>query len=196
MPDYKGIELKAGRSKLASRQNRATLFARVPDWEISRCKSSQEILDQFGYSRGDKFKLYCTVSTRAANPQGLMFEIETAARLLHEVCRLDPPRPVAVWRLSGLEESLATKHPETFWIKATASIINGREHFQLKSVTHTRDPNLPQLERMLADGSVTMDHLIKRTPKGGAHEKGPLFKVERPRIRELFYGEPRQYELQ
>jgi hypothetical protein len=59
-PDYKGIELKSFRNK---RDNRKNLFAQVPDWELSKFKSSAEILDAFGYQRQQDFKLYCTVST-------------------------------------------------------------------------------------------------------------------------------------
>jgi hypothetical protein len=45
-PDYRGIELKSyRRAKKAGRENRKTLFAQVPKWEISKFKSSTEILD-------------------------------------------------------------------------------------------------------------------------------------------------------
>lgn len=194
-PDYKGIELKSGREAIGGRETRATLFACVPDWSISRCKSSRQILNEFGYLRDGQFKLYCTVSSQRPNAQGLMFHIEDAHRWLREKYVRDAKREVAVWRLSTLEESLAAKHKETFWIKAASVRRNGREHFNLLSVIHTKNPNLPQLERMLQDGSVTMDHLIKRTPTGGAKEKGPLFKIVRPRLKELFLGEPSQYPL-
>ena len=59
-PDYKGIELKSyRRAARASRENRKTLFARVANWELSKFKSSREILETFGYDRGEDFKLYC-----------------------------------------------------------------------------------------------------------------------------------------
>jgi len=195
-PDYRGIiELKSGRAPIIGSGTRATLFACVPDWTLSRCKSSKAILDEFGYARGGEFKLYCTVSTQRANSQGLMFEIEEANRWLREKCAHEPVRDVAVWRIPTLEASLADKHRETFWITADAKTQKGREFFLLKSVIHTKHPNLPQLERMLGDGSVTMDHLIKRKASGGAQEKGPLFKVTRPRLQELFLGEPKRYSL-
>lgn len=194
-PDYLGIELKAGRAGIAGRENRATLFACVPDWDLSRCKSSKQILDEFGYRRGDQFKLYCTVSSKTENSQGLIFDVATAERLLRENCVKDPAREVAVWRLERLEHSLSAKHRETFWIKADSVWRGSKEFFKLKSITHTRNPNVPQLERMLLDGTVTMDHLIKRKANGGASEKGPLFKIIRSRIPELFLGEPQIYQL-
>jgi hypothetical protein len=189
-PDYKGIEIKAGRSALVGRQTRANLFACVPDWTLSRCKSSRAILDEFGYARGGDFKLYCSVSTQTPNPQGLILQLDSAERTLKEISRHEPLREVAVWPLSKLESYLAAKHSETFWVKAHSRLLNGREYFELKSVVHTQNPNLPHFARMLADGTVTMDHLIKRTVDGGAREKGPLFKIERARIPELFLGEP------
>jgi hypothetical protein len=55
-PDFKGIELKSYRDK---RGNRKNLFAQVPNWNLSKFKSSAEILNAFGYNRGIDFKLYC-----------------------------------------------------------------------------------------------------------------------------------------
>jgi hypothetical protein len=106
-PDYQGIELKSGRAPVVGQGTRATLFACVPDWTLSRCKSSRAILDEFGYARNGQFKLYCTISTQRANSQGLMFEIEEANRWLREKCTTEPVREVAVWRIPTLEASLA-----------------------------------------------------------------------------------------
>jgi len=194
-PDYNGIELKAGRSELLRQATRATLFACVPDWQLSASKSSAAILERFGYERGSNFKLYCTVSTQRANSQGLQFHVNEAARWLREIAARTPEEDVAIWRLGRLEERLAEKHRETFWIKAHSEKRGDGEWFHLQSVTHTRNPNLPQFERMLVDGTVTMDHLIKRNPGGRTVEKGPLFKIVRARIGELFLGAPRVYSL-
>ena len=194
LPDYKGIELKSGRSKILSRDTRATLFACVPDWASSECKSSAEILSRFGYKRDSQFKLYCTVSADRTNSQGLKLEVDELSRFLREVAS-SKPYDVAIWKLPHLEDRLLAKHKETFWIKARSERKAGVELFHLQSVIHTRNPNLPQLERLLGDGTVTVDHLIKRTASGGAQEKGPLFKIDRPRIPELFLGVPNEYSL-
>jgi len=193
-PDYKGIEIKSGRSQIQSRETRATLFACVPDWSLSRCKSSAKILQEFGYDRGGINKLYCTVSTRKANSQGLILEIEQAVRFLHEKSFRQPNCNVAVWQIPHLERRLSEKHRETFWIQASPFTQNGREYFQLKSVTHTRTPNIPQFEHMLENGYITMDHLIKNQG-GRVQEKGPLFKIQKDKIPELFLGEPRRYSI-
>ena len=73
-PDYKGIELKSFRS---SRTNRKTLFAQVPNWKLSKFKSSAEILDNFGYDREEDFKLNCTVSAIVRNSQGLNLRLDS-----------------------------------------------------------------------------------------------------------------------
>jgi hypothetical protein len=195
-PDFKGIEIKSGRSSiLPSRENRATLFACVPDWDLSALKSSRAILENFGYERGSDFKLYCTVTTQRANAQGLQFEVKEAEKWLREYYAREPVRNICIWRLDRLHDRLAEKHRETFWVKAKSIQRDSSEWFQLESVTHTTRPSLNQFDRLLTDGTVTMDHLIKRKANGRVSEKGPLFKIERPRLGELFLGEPRNYSL-
>ncbi len=194
-PDFRGIEIKSGRVALTSKKTRATLFACVPDWGLSGFKSSREILNAFGRLKSDQFRLYCTVSTQTPNSHGLVFDIDQANRWLRESSVKANIENFAVWKLSTLESRLAAKHRETFWVHATSDFVHGREYFTLTSVTHTRDPNLPQFERLLSDGGVTMDHLSKRTLSGAVHEKGPLFRIARPRIQELFLGMPKHYSL-
>jgi hypothetical protein len=45
-PDYKGIELKSARENKGTRKG---LFAKTPNWELSKFKNRTEILDAFGY---------------------------------------------------------------------------------------------------------------------------------------------------
>jgi hypothetical protein len=195
-PDYKGIEIKSGRTSVGrGKGTRATLFGCVPDWDLSALKSSRAILEKFGYERGSDFKLYCSVTTQRANSQGLQFEVKEADKWLREFCAREPVEEVCIWRLDRLHEKLAEKHNETFWVKAKSIQSGGNEWFQLESVTHTTRPSLNQFDRLLTDGTVTMDHLSKRDSEGYVTEKGPLFKIDRPRIGELFLGEPRNYSL-
>jgi hypothetical protein len=196
-PDYKGIELKSGRSTIFGKQTcRINLFAKVANWSFSTYTSSKEILNDFGYYRGSQFKLYCTVKHGTPNPQGLMLEIEDAKRWLHEVFKKSSKTsPVVIWDMKSLEDELIEKHNETFWIKAKAEIIKGLEYFTLLSVTHTQKPNISQLERMIRENLITVDHLIKRTPSGGAAEKGPIFKIQAKAIPQLFLGVPVSYKF-
>ena len=190
LPDYKGIELKAGRSG----GNRTTLFAQVADWKVSPLKSSAAILDAFGYQREDDFKLYCTISSKRPNSQGLQFAYDEKNNQLVEYHH--EQGEVAFWPADLLRGRLLEKHKETFWIDAESIEIDGHEYFKLKSVTHTKNPMINQLMPLLADGTITMDHLIKR--KGGdkpkVSEKGPLFKMNKKDLA-LLFPTPIKYNL-
>ena len=83
-----------------------------------------------------------------------------------------------IWELDMLHKKLLEKHNETFWIAADPVFKNGIEHFIFKKVKHTKKPIITQFDILLEQGIITLDHLIKRTPTGGASEKGPLFKIK------------------
>lgn len=173
-PDYKGIELKSYRDK---RGNRKNLFAQVPDWSKSKFKSSAEILSNFGYDRGEDFKLYCTVSAIVRNSQGLKLRLDSDVNRLYENAEL-PAGDFIAWEIETLHNRLLEKHNETFWIAADVIHIGEVEHFQFKKVEHTKKPITSQFDILLDQGIITLDHLIKRKPSGSVVEKGPIFKIK------------------
>jgi hypothetical protein len=178
-PDFKGIELKAYRQSKGQKKtkNRKNLFAQVPDWELSRLKSSAEILNTFGYQRGSDFKLYCTVSARTHNSQGLKLHPDFENQMLFETSSKPGLTNFVVWPLAKLHSRLLEKHNETFWIAAESIYIDGIEHFQYTKVSHTKKPILSQFDLGLEQGIITLDHLIKQKDNKVV-EKGPLFKIE------------------
>jgi len=187
-PDYKGIELKSFRDK---RGNRKTLFAKVPDWNLSKFKSSAEILNHFGYKRGDDFKLYCTVSTLKPNSQGLFLRIDEKLDQLIESSQELKIGDFAIWQLATLHDELKKKHKETFWIAADSLKINEVEYFCFTKIEHTRSPIASQFDLLLEQGIITLDHLIKKTSSGKTNkervsEKGPLFKIRPDKLEMLF----------
>jgi hypothetical protein len=190
-PDYKGIELKSYRDK---RGNRKNLFAQVPDWNLSKFKSSSEILNAFGYSRGEDFKLYCTVSTLVRNSQGLKLKMNTEISQLLENSDKSSVGDFVVWGLETLHKRLLEKHNETFWIAADSVMIGGIEHFQYKKVEHTKKPIVSQFDILLEQGIITLDHLIKRKPTGSVVEKGPLFKIK-PNALDLLFPPSKIHNL-
>lgn len=195
-PDYKGIEIKSFRDAIHnSRGTRITLFACVPDWEISTLKGSHEILRNFGYQRKEEFKLYCTVGIGKPNSQGLFLSLDEAEGLLREKSNNKKFPDVAAWRLERLEQKLCSKHKETFWVNAESLFLKGNEYFRIKSITHTRGPNVFQLERMLLRNNINVDHLIKQKNLGKVTEKGPLFKINRDFLPDLFLGRPKIYKF-
>jgi hypothetical protein len=190
-PDYKGIELKSYRDK---RGNRKNLFAQVPDWNLSKFKSSSEILSAFGYSRGDDFKLYCTVSTLVRNSQGLKLKMDSEISQLIENSDKSSVGDFVVWGLDTLHKRLLEKHNETFWIAADSFTIGGKEHFQYKKVEHTKKPIVSQFDILLEQGIITLDHLIKRKSTGSVVEKGPIFKIK-PNALDLLFPPSQSYSL-
>ena len=190
-PDYKGIELKSYRDK---RGNRKNLFAQVPEWSLSKFKSSAEILDNFGYSRGEDFKLYCTVSSLVRNSQGLMLKIDGNTRQLLENSDKSNIGDFVVWGLETLHKRLLEKHNETFWIAADSKMVDGREFFQYKKVEHTKRPIISQFDILLEQGIITLDHLIKRKATRSVVEKGPIFKIK-PNSLDLLFPPSQSYSL-
>ena len=195
IPDYKGIEIKAKRLRGLKVKTRNTLFAQVPDWGLSRLKSSAEILDSYGYFRGEIKRLYCTVKSTNPNPQGLMLEVDEPKDLLHEVHRSgDRLEDVVTWRFDVLRERLLNKHSETFWVGAETEKKDGVEYFQYKKVLHTRLPFASNLHTLCHEGVITVDHLIKRSVNGRVVEKGPLFKISQTDM-ELLFPPPVAFDL-
>jgi hypothetical protein len=179
-PDYKGIEIKSFRSE---RTNRKNLFAQVPDWNLSKFKSSKEILDAFGYDRENIKKLYCTVTALRYNSQGLKLRIENTPDLLVE--ESNDIGDFLAWRLEKLRERLVEKHSETFWVSAISKIENGCEYFHFTNIEHTKGPLLTNFEVLIETGGITVDHLIKE--KGASVvEKGPIFKIAKNALAVLF----------
>lgn len=190
-PDYKGIELKSYRDKKGNRKN---LFAQVPDWSLSKFKSSAEILNNFGYKRGEDFKLYCTVSALVKNSQGLTLKLDSKINQLLENSDKANIGDFIAWNLETLHNRLLEKHNETFWIAADSIIIDTKEHFQFKKVEHTRKPIVTQFDILLEQGIITLDHLIKRKPTGSVVEKGPIFKIK-PNALNLLFPPSQSYSL-
>lgn len=191
LPDYKGIELKSFREKKGNRKN---LFAQVPDWKLSKFKSSTDILDAFGYWREEDFKLYCTVSGITTNSQGLSLKVDYDFNQLVENSNDKRVGDFVVWTLDKLHKRLLEKHKETFWVSAESLYDDGKEYFQYKKVEHTRKPIVSQFDILLEQGIITLDHLIKRNSKGIVVEKGPLFKIK-PNSLNLLFPPSNIYDL-
>ena len=183
LPDYKGIELKSFRSK---RGNRKNLFAQVPDWKLSKFKSSAEILHHFGYERDKDYKLYCTVSALSPNKQGLSLKMDTDIKQLIENSEKPEIGDFVVWSLDKLHARLQEKHKETFWVEADSTIIDGKEHFLYTEVEHTKKPINSQFDLLIEQGIITLDHLIKKNSEGKVKEKGPFFKIKPTGLDMLF----------
>ncbi len=191
LPDYKGIELKSFRKGGVNRKN---LFAQVPDWDISKFKSSKEILENFGYVREEVLRLYCTVSSLKFNSQGLILRVDEEDEKLFENSKNPKIGDFVAWKMQTLKSRLLEKHRETFWIEANSVFIKRKEHFEYQMVEHTKKPLVSNLPLLIQQAEITMDHLIKRCPNGDVKEKGPIFKIK-PHSLNLLFPKSEKYVL-
>lgn len=176
--NYKGIVINARRKLFTSKTNRVNLFAQVPDWSISNCKSSREIVETYGYETNDGGKkLYCTVNTIHKNSQNLKLRIDKYSDILHEEYHLqDLNVNVASWHLNSLKNRLLKSHPNSIWVQGNVLWKNGKEFFHYTTATFTGNPNVDSFINLLQLGTISIDHLIRKK-ETKVTEKGPLFKI-------------------
>jgi hypothetical protein len=186
-----GIVISARRGSKIKDHNRVNLFAKVPEWELSSCKSTRDILDICGYERNGERRLYCTVKSRKPNSQGLYLEVDSGSGLLREkqLNESGVSRDVVVWRLLDLEVRLVERHPESAWVLAVPSKRDGKEYFHYRFVRFTGRAHVGEFSRLLDLGAVTVDHLISERD-GRVSEKGPLFKISPDNVDALFPTSP------
>jgi hypothetical protein len=180
--------VKARRGRGATAPNRVNLFAKVPDWRLSHCKSSAELLRRYGYASGVETKLYCTVGARGPNSRGLMLRVDSSADLLEEVfVKEGCPTDVVVWQMRDLRDRLVQAHPASVWVTALPEVRDGWEFFHYRHAFFTGQPRVELLPLLLREGTITVDHLIE-SRCGAVREKGPLFKMSPSNMSGLFEG--------
>lgn len=190
-PDYKGIELKSARENKGTRKG---LFAKTPNWELSKFKNRMEILNAFGYWEKGVFRLYNTIRATGRNAQGLILRIDYELNYLFENSDKTEVGDFLTWELEVLKNVLSVKHKETFWIKAQAKYEDGNEYFLFKSVEHTKGPLLNQFGLLIEMGAITLDYPIKRLADGSVVDKGCNFKL-RPNALNLLFPPSKVYSL-
>lgn len=195
-PDYKGIEIKASRYKT---RNRVNLFSQIPDWNNSRGMTAEKLLAEYGYWReikgNQRFNLYCTVTAKRPNPQGLYFCVDDDQDILiNRSLKGVIDKYVVQWSLEKLRNNLLAKHQETFWVESESKIIDGIEHFKYNAVVHTKKPLVSSFSYLLKLGVITMDYTMHRKPSGAVRDHGYLFKIN-PSQFNLLFPEPVHYNL-
>lgn len=199
-PDYKGIELKSTRLTRDGKtraETRSTLFTKVPDIGMTY----KEIVLKYGkvqIPRGKttpRLQLYDTLKFSRFNAYGLGIEMSNKGDYLNLVYdKNDKIIPVSAWIMAKLQETLLTKHKETFWIKATSETRGDREYFRYDKVLHTKAPNASLLAPLIESDKITIDLAAHIKDDGGWKDHGMLFKMK-PRELHLLFGEPAEYEL-
>ena len=190
-PDFKGIEIKAGRGGARGnlKKSRTSLFSQIPDWHSSPCPSGRALLDKVGYvdASTGRLQLYCT-SRNVPNPQGLYLGLDPSEAWLESRWRrgAEVSEVLARWRMDLLRERLQTKHASTFWVSADVRLGAVGEEFRFTKVIHTQRPLVWNLGPAIAAGAVTMDYTLSIKPSGLTRDHGYLFKLHEHNIDVLF----------
>lgn len=201
-PDYKGIELKAGRTSAGKSTSRTTLFSKTPDWTKCRVTNGLELLDAYGYRVNNRLQLYCSLNN-VPNTLGHFLEVQTDDAFLHS--KFQPSQAgalasnVFIWDIDKLRASLASKHKETFWVKAKVKrSSDGCEHFHYTDVVHTKGPLLGNVVQMFRLGRIELDYVIHeefgQTGRRKSRDHGYLFKMWQKNLQSLF-PPPNRYTL-
>ncbi len=194
-PDYKGIEIKAGR-KGSHAKGRTTILSQVPEWKISRLKGSADILRARGrYSdKKGRRQLFHELSMIKPNSYGMALELEGNV-LLHQSWT-DGSTLVrdTTWRLETLFSRLKDKHGQTFWVKADTRGRGAEEEFHYATARYTSGVSEAKLPMLLEAGVITVDYTIKETSTGGAKDQGYLFKIRQADL-PLLFKSPLTFDL-
>lgn len=187
-PDFKGIEIKAGRKKSVA-SGRTTIFSQVPSWKISRLKGSKDILKERGRYNAAKKRnqLFHEIDATKPNSYGLILKCDDEAQLLHQDChQADVIDRDVSWEYQTLIRRLQEKHRQTFWVKAETRGSKSDEEFWYNSVQYTSGVNPLRLPLLIESGIISVDYTIKETPTGGAKDQGYLFKIKQADLSLLF----------
>lgn len=189
-PDYKGIELKAKRSRVGASKNRSTLFSKVPSWKLSPVGSALGLLAARGYEdENGRLSLYHTLSAQSPNSLGLALDVDPERDWLRQVYH-DPASGRVVhdvtWEIPVLKEDLAAKHRQTFWVRAASRGRGPDEEFHYVEVQHTRRPMTANFVALVEAGVITVDYALHKKSETRARDHGYLFKIHPDNLGALF----------
>jgi len=188
-PDFKGIELKAKRSRGLAKTNRSTLFSKVPNWSLSPVGNAMRLIGKRGYVDEDgRQALYHTLRGDRPNSLGLALQVDADKDWLKQV-HVDPVtgrvEHDVTWEIPVLKRDLAAKHKETFWVNAACRGRGEAEEFHYVEVQHTSGPMVGNLPALVEAGVVTVDYALH--VKGTrARDHGYLFKIHPANLGALF----------
>ncbi|MBE6513461.1 MAG: MvaI/BcnI restriction endonuclease family protein [Methanobrevibacter olleyae] len=190
-PDYKGIELKAKRSRA---KNRSNLFTQVPMWKCENGLNEEEIFEKYSYysEKKERMDLYCTLKANKPNPQGLYLKVDFDNNLLYVLGKND--EFLTQWDIDFLIKRLEEKHNETFWLDVETKIENNEEYFRYYRIEHTKKPKSTVFPFLINEGIITVDFLIHQKENGKLRDHGFPFKINK-KDRNLLFEDMEVYDL-
>lgn len=189
-PDYKGIEIKAKRSRTGSRMTRSTLLSKVPNWNLSPVRNALGLLNARGYVDEDgRLSLYHTLSALEPNSLGLALDIDADNDWLRQI-HCDPVTRRVVhdvtWEIPILKNDLAAKHRQTFWVRAVCRGVGQDEEFHYVEVKRTRRPITTNFVALVEAGVITVDYTLQKKSGTRVRDHGYLFKIRPDNLGALF----------
>jgi len=179
---YKGFTLRTSNQGKGG-TSFENLFARVPNWEKSECKSSTEIAKLYGVVNLEKnmeASINCTVSAVRPNSFGFILKLDRVKKLLLEnYMNLNGYKTnVCVWDFKDLEERLLNLG-NLVKVNADKYNHNNKNYFHYSYASFSGQPNFKRFLDLLEEGNITLDHLIGRKfGEDVATEKGPKFRLK------------------
>jgi hypothetical protein len=195
-PDYKGIEIKAGRAA-SHVSGRTTILSQVPDWTISRLKGSVDILRERGrfHEEKQRLQLFHEMSATKVNSFGLSLKVDSAGEVLHQIYVNESGSTIDVtWKLAKLFDRLLEKHKQTFWVKAETKGKGDTEQFHYTTARYTSGVSPSKFPMLLEAGVISLDYTIKGLPSGAAKDQGYLFKIRQSDL-PLLFKSPQSFDL-
>lgn len=194
-PDFKGIELKSKRKG----RNKDGLFSKVPNWELSRIKSSKELLFTRGkYSEeNDRIQLRHTLDTKKPNSFDLRLVLDNKNEQLHQIYTgSNPPIKDVLWEMPTLIDALRQKHTETFWVTAMTKGASrtADEEFWYRELRHTGNLDESAFSVLLELGLITVDYTHWEYRPKLCKDKGYNFKLK-PKHLDLLFDSVNTYDL-
>lgn len=187
---YRGFTLRAT-TNVERGNSLVNLFAKVPNWKKSECKSSSEILDKYGTNNQEKKfekSIFCTVNSLRPNSFGFKLIVDNNNKVIYENFYKDKGQSlnVCVWDFDVLEKKLSELN-YSIKIKGDKYKNNNQTYFHYSYATFTGQSSFKHFLDLVEDGSITLDHLISRKIGDKAtKEKGPKFRISENSFHRLF----------
>ncbi|CAM3871542.1 MvaI/BcnI family restriction endonuclease [Alkalicoccus chagannorensis] len=163
-PDYKGIEIKCGRSKQVKERRKIskgkqTLFALVPNW--GRLSNRRELVEIYGHNDPNRNRkgLYCTIKV-TENSYGWKLEID---EIQQKIFLCNNGERVVNYDMSDLKNTLEQKHGETVFITAhSKKDPDGIERFHYDTVVHCREVQFKEFINLIKENQIGVDFAIHK----------------------------------
>jgi len=185
-PDYKGIEIKCSRGKSSTLQ---TLFSKTPNYANLENKRKDLVINN-GYwdSIRSRYALYITIKASEINSKGWQLVLDDKSERIYVS---QHGKAVVYYEYNILKNSLAQKHKQTVFIKASSKDRNTKndsnELFLYDSAYYCEESSFINFISLMEEGKISLDFAIHHDPETGkTRDHGFLWRISKEYIPLLF----------